>query len=119
MDSQTLSRQHSPTLRKNMTKEDRHHWYEFLKNYPGPFKRQYTLGSYIVDFYCFQAKMIVELDGSQHCEPDAIEYDLKRTQYLERQGFAVLRISNRDVMTQFRAVCEMIDNTVQYRMSPQ
>jgi very-short-patch-repair endonuclease len=116
MYSQDLSRQRSQTLRKNMTKEERHLWYDFLKDYPVQFKRQYTVGAYIVDFYCYQAKLILELDGSQHCEPETVRYDQQRSNYLEQQGFLVLRISNRDVMTQFRAVCDRIDTTVQNRM---
>ena len=104
------------TLRKNMTKEERHLWYDFLKTYPIQFKRQYSVGSYFADFYCYKAKLIVELDGSQHCEPKAMEYDRKRTAYLQKQGFLVLRFSNVDVITQFRAVCETIDTAINNRM---
>ena len=106
----------SQSLRKQMTKEERHLWYDFLKTYPIQFKRQYPIGYYFADFFCYQAKLIVELDGSQHCEPDEIEYDRKRTEYLQQQGYSVLRLSNRDVMTQFRSVCECINNAVQNRM---
>ena len=106
----------SQSLRKQMTKEERHLWYDFLKTYPIQFKRQYPIGYYFADFFCYQAKLIVELDGSQHCEPDEIEYDRKRTEYLQQQGYFVLRLSNRDVMTQFRSVCECIDNVVRNRM---
>ena len=70
-----------------MTKEERHLWYDFLKMYPVQFKRQYPIGNYIVDFYCFRAKLIVELDGNQHCEPSAMTYDRNRTDYLKKQGF--------------------------------
>ena len=109
-------RKRSQKLRRQMTKEERHLWYDFLKTYPVQFKRQYSLGVYIVDFYCYKAKLIVELDGSQHCEPKAMEYDRIRTDYLQKQGFLVLRFSNSDVMTQFRAVCETIDAAVQNRV---
>ena len=115
MHSQELVRKRSQILRKSMTKEERHLWYDFLKTYPVQFKRQYTLGVYIVDFYCYRARLIVELDGSQHCEPNAIFYDQQRTDFLQQQGFYVLRISNRDVMTQFQKVCEAIDTAVQTR----
>ena len=117
MHSSDISRQRAQTLRKNMTKEERHLWYDYLKTYPVQFKRQYPLGVYIVDFYCYQAKMIVELDGSQHCEPEAMAYDLQRTAYLQQQSYYVFRISNLDVMTQFRAVCEAIDAVVQNRIA--
>ena len=114
LDQKTL--RNSQKLRKGMTKEERHLWYDFLKSYPVQFKRQTPIGSYIVDFYCFQAKLVVELDGSQHCEPEAIEYDQQRSQFLQAQGLYVLRISNLDVMREFREVCSMIDLTVQDRM---
>ncbi|MBO5129304.1 MAG: endonuclease domain-containing protein [Oscillospiraceae bacterium] len=109
-------RRYSQQLRKNMTKEERHLWYDYLKSYPLPFHRQYSIGNYIVDFYCHKAKLVLELDGSQHCTLEAIEYDRKRTEFLEKQGLCVLRISNLDVMRQFRAVCEMIDERVQRQL---
>ena len=116
MHSQDVSKARSQMLRKNMTREERHLWYDFLKTYPIQFKRQYGIGAYIVDFYCYKAKLVVELDGSQHCEPEAVAYDRQRTGFLQQQGFYVLRISNADVMSQFRAVCNLIDSTVQNRM---
>ena len=109
-------RKRSQELRRQMTKEERHLWYDFLKTYPVQFKRQYSIGAYIVDFYCFHARLIIELDGSQHYEPEAVEYDRARTRYLQKQGFLVLRFSNSDVMTQFRAVCETIDTAVKNRV---
>ena len=106
----------SQSLRKQMTKEERHLWYDFLKTYPIQFKRQYPIGYYFADFFCYQAKLVVELDGFQHCEPSEVEYDCRRTEYMQQQGYTVLRISNRDVMSKFRSVCEYIDHTVQKRM---
>ncbi len=105
----------SQDLRKNMTKEERHLWYDFLKTYPVQFKRQVPVGNYIVDFHCFKANLVVELDGSQHYEPEEIAYDQKRTEFLESRGLAVLRISNLDVIRNFRGVCEEIDRIVQSR----
>ena len=104
------------TLRKNMTKEERHLWYDFLKDYPIQFKRQYPIGCYFADFFCYKAKLVVELDGSQHCEPRGIEYDNKRTAFLQEQGLLVLRISNLDVMRKFRSVCDAIDLAVNSRL---
>ena len=106
----------SQRLRKNMTREERHLWYDFLKDYPIQFKRQVPMGGYIVDFYCFRAKLVVELDGSQHCLPEEMEYDRKRTAFLEEKGLYVLRISNLDVTRNFRGVCENIDIAVRDRM---
>ena len=106
----------SQILRKQMTKEERHLWYNFLKTYPIQFRRQYPIGPYFADFFCFQGKLIVELDGSQHYTPDEKEYDRKRTEYLQQQGYSVLRLSNRDVMAQFRSVCEAVDTAVRIRL---
>ena len=107
---------YSQKLRRNMTKEERHLWYDFLKSYPVPIHRQYSFGDYIVDFYCHKARLVIELDGSQHCEPKEIEYDRRRTLFLEEKGLYVLRVSNRDITEQFRAVCEMIDFAINDRM---
>lgn len=106
----------SQKLRKNMTKEERHLWYDFLKTYPVQFRRQYVIGSYITDFYCYRAKLVIELDGSQHCEPSDIQYDQMRTAYLQAQGLLVLRYSNLDIMKNFRGVCENIDIFVKNRI---
>ena len=103
------------TLRKNMTKEEAHLWYQFLCRYPLRFRRQYVIGNYIADFYCHQAKLVVELDGSQHYTPAEKEYDQRRTNYLQSQGLIVLRFSNLDVMQRFRDVCEAIDMTAKER----
>ena len=106
----------SQNLRKQMTREERHLWYDFLKTYPIQFKRQYPIGPYFADFFCYKAKLVVELDGSQHCEPEELEYDNRRTEFIRQQGYAVLRLSNRDVMSQFRNVCEAIDAAVRMRV---
>ena len=73
-----------------MTKEEAHLWYQFLCRYPLRFRRQYVIGTYITDFYCHKAKLVVELDGSQQYSPEEMEYDRKRTAYLESQGLKVL-----------------------------
>ena len=105
----------SRALRKNMTKEEAHLWYQFLCRYPLRFRRQYVIGNYVVDFYCHKAALAVELDGSQHCEPREVVYDSQRTAWLEAQGVKVLRISNLDVMRRFRNVCEYIDQAARER----
>lgn len=99
-------------LRKNMTKEERHLWYDFLKPYPVKFRRQAVIKKYIADFYCPKANLVVELDGSQHFEEKGLEYDKKRTTFLEEYGLTVIRIANNTINTQFKEVCEYIDNYV-------
>ena len=101
----------SQQLRKNQTKEEQLLWHNFLKKYPLRFRRQYVIGNYIVDFYCHQARLVVELDGSQHYDPAEREKDLQRTAYLESQGLTVLRFTNLEVFRQFRSVCQAIDDT--------
>ena len=104
-------------LRKNMTKEERYLWYDYLRAYPVPFSRQKVLGKYIVDFYCAQAKLVIELDGSQHFEPDAIAKDAKRTNYLADYGLTVIRIPNNKISRNFDGVCEYIDHAVKQSLS--
>ena len=103
-------------LRKNMTKEERKLWYEYLSGYPYRFRRQVTFGHYILDFYCASAKLAIELDGSQHYALDGLQKDTQRTNYLEENGVAVLRFSNTDVMQNLRGVCQQIDEVVQQRL---
>ena len=99
-----------------MTRHERKLWYDFLNKYPVRFQRQKALGNYIADFYCARAALVIELDGSGHFSPDAIEYDKKRTEELEKLGVYVIRIFNEDVIRNFSGVCEMIDNIVSERL---
>ena len=95
-------------LRKNMTKEERRLWFAFLRGYPVRFRRQEIIGNYIADFYCSSAKLIIELDGSQHYEKEHSQYDAERSRFFQSLGFRVLRFSNLDVMQNFEGVCEQI-----------
>jgi len=99
-------------LRREMTKEERHLWYDFLRQYPVRFLRQKVIDNYIVDFYCHQARLIVELDGSQHYEPEIQKKDQHRTEELEKRGLRIIRIPNNAVTRNFTGVCEYIDQTV-------
>ena len=105
-------------LRKNMTKEERHLWYDFLRHYPVRFTRQKIIDHYIVDFYCAKAKLVLELDGSQHYSENALEMDAVRTAVLEQYGLTVIRIPNNEVNQNFQGVCQMIDLAVQHAASP-
>ena len=100
-------------LRKNMTKEERHLWYDFLRDYPERFLRQKVIDNYIVDFYCHRARLIIELDGSQHYEDAGARKDAIRTEQLENRNLTVIRIANNEVNQNFRGVCEYIDLFVQ------
>ena len=104
-------------LRKAMTKEENRLWYQFLRGYPVRFYRQKVLGRYIVDFYCAKARLVVELDGSQHFEADGLARDAARDRFLRDYGLTVLHFPNNDVNERFRAVCEAIDLAVKERIS--
>lgn len=103
-------------LRKNATKEENHLWYDFLRHYPIRFQRQKTIGGFIVDFYCHAAKLVIELDGSQHYTQQGLAYDQERTAILQQYGIQVLRFSNRDINTLFREVCDAIHQEVEKRL---
>ena len=96
-------------LRKNMTKEERHLWYDFLRSYPIRFLRQKVIDNYILDFYCHEARLIIELDGSQHYEDKGLVNDKIRTEKIESRELTVIRISNNEVNQNFRGVWEYID----------
>ena len=104
-------------LRNNMTKEEKHFWYDFLKSYPVRFSRQKVLGKYIVDFYSAEAKLIIELDGSGHYTEEGMNYDSERTAFLEQYGLKVIRIPNIEINQNFEGVCEYIDITVKQSLS--
>ena len=106
----------SQKLRREMTKEERRLWYCFLKTYPVRFHRQFVIDRYIVDFYCHQAKLVIELDGSQHYDPRNQTADAVRTNDLEARGLSVLRFSNLDINRRFQQVCETIDLQVKRKM---
>ncbi|MCQ2484856.1 MAG: endonuclease domain-containing protein [Clostridia bacterium] len=102
-------------LRKNATRQEKHLWYDFLSKYSVRFQRQKAIGNYIVDFFCHKAKLVVELDGSQHYEPDMQSKDAVRTSELEELGIMVLRFSDYDVDKSFEGVCQAIDRAVRER----
>ena len=99
-------------LRKNMTKEERHLWYDFLRTYDIKFFRQRVIDGFIVDFYCHKARLVIELDGSQHYSEIGLIKDKIRTEKIEERNLTVIRIPNNYVNTNFRGVCEYIDNII-------
>ena len=103
-------------LRKNMTPQEKDLWYHFLKNYPIRFNRQRSIGKYIVDFYCSKAKLVVEIDGSQHYTEKGKEYDDIRAEEIEKYGVKVIRFSNYDVDNAFEGVCIEIEKAVKQRI---
>ena len=103
-------------LRCNATPQENKLWYEFLRTYPIRFQRQKAIDCFIVDFYCFKAKLIIEIDGSQHYYEQNIYHDSKRTDILKSHGLDVIRFSNNDIDHYFDAVCDKIDYEVHRKL---
>ena len=99
-------------LRREMTPEERHLWYDFLRDYPVKFQRQKVLGNYVADFYCAKAKLVIELDGSGHYTSEGKMHDEKRTEFLSGYDLKVVRIINSDITKNFIGVCRYIDMLV-------
>ena len=105
-DNRNLSR----SLRTNMTQEEKKLWYDFLKHLSVQFYRQKPIGRYVVDFYCPSARLVVELDGSQHYEERQEKYDKERDEFFSSLGFTVKRYSNLELKRNFQGVCQDILN---------
>ena len=99
----------SQQLRKNMTPEEKHLWYDFLRHLSVTVNRQRKLGPYIVDFYIAEYKIVIELDGSQHYEPEHRKRDEARDLYLSQSGIIVLRYPNSEINDNFDGVCRDIE----------
>ena len=104
-------------LRKCATPQENELWYKFLRTHPVRFQRQKPIGSYIVDFYCHDARLVIELDGGQHYAPEALAYDAQRTQALQSLGLTVLRFTNQEIDRQFPAVCNTINAALDQRLN--
>ena len=105
-------------LRKEMTPQELRLWYRFLRFYPVKIYKQRIIGNYIVDFYCASAKLVIEVDGSQHFDNEQRKYDIERTHFLNSLGLQVIRFSNRDINCNFTEVCEEIERAIKQRRNP-
>lgn len=103
-------------LRHEMTPQEKKLWYQFLRHYPVKIYKQRIIESFIADFYCSRAQLVIELDGLQHATPQGLQYDKERSGILARYGLIVLRFSNAEVDSQFDAVCQKIDTAIQSRL---
>ena len=103
-------------LRRNMTKQEKHLWYDFLKNYPVKIYKQRVLDNFIVDFYCHQARLAIEIDGLQHYTAIGSYHDAVRTEILEKYNIVVLRFSNEKIDKEFDEVCFVIDRIIKERL---
>lgn len=99
-------------LRKEMTREEKHLWYDFLKKMPFTVNRQKNIGNYIVDFYISSKNAVIEIDGRQHGMTEHDEKDKERDFELSRLGIKVLRYTNESINNNFSDVCESILNNL-------
>ena len=107
----------SRKLRKEMTPQERHLWFVFLKNHPVKFVRQRPIYKFIADFYCSKAKLVIEIDGSQHYTQEGIDYDKLRSDIINIFGIKVIRFSNYDIDKNFEGVCEEINKVIAEQLS--
>ena len=106
-------------LRREMTPQEKHLWYDYLRHYPIKIYKQRIIDNFIADFYCYQAKLVIEIDGSQHYTEEGRVHDQARTAVLECYGLHVIRFSNYDIDTNFKNVCFTIDKTIKERINDQ
>lgn len=99
-------------LRKRATPQEKRLWYDFLAKHKVHFQRQKAIDNFIADFYCHKAKLIIEIDGSGHFTEEGVQKDEFRTSVLEGYGLKVIRVTNRQINTNFHGVCEYIDDVV-------
>ncbi|MBE6595774.1 MAG: DUF559 domain-containing protein [Ruminococcaceae bacterium] len=100
-------------LRRQMTKEERHLWYDFLKLLPQTVNRQKVIGRFVVDFYCAEARLVIEVDGSGHYTDEKRKADAERDEQLAKMGISVVRYSNSDIQRKFDQVCADILQHIQ------
>ncbi|MBQ8768878.1 MAG: endonuclease domain-containing protein [Oscillospiraceae bacterium] len=108
--------EHARKLRQDMTPQERKLWYLFLQKYPVKIYKQRIIGSYIADFYCASAKLVIEVDGSQHYFEKEQQKDTNRSAYFESLGLHVIRYSNADINERFDRVCESIHQHIQSKL---
>jgi len=99
-----------------MTSQEKNLWHKYLKMHNVRILRQKVLGNFIVDFYCSKAKLVIELDGSQHFNESKMEHDTERTKYIESHGIKVIRFTNVEVDNNFGGVCNLIDLEIKKRI---
>ena len=106
-------------LRREMTRHERHLWYDFLRTYPIKIYKQRIIGNYIADFYCASAKLVIELDGSQHFTDEGIENDQIRDEFMRELGLTILRFTNFDIDRNFINICNQIDSIIKEKINDQ
>ncbi len=104
-------------LRRNMTPQERHLWYDFLRDFEINIYKQRIICNFIADFYCHSARLVIEIDGAQHYTVEGRSYDEARTEIIERYGIEVIRFANADVDNNFAGVCYTIEKKIRERIA--
>ena len=104
-------------LRKSATDEENHLWYDFLALYKPRFQRQKAIDNFIADFYCHKARLVIEIDGSQHFSPEGKTKDEFRTEILKEYNLRVIRFTNNQINENFEGVCWYIDKVINEALS--
>lgn len=100
-------------LRKNMTEAEKALWIHLKTGINGlKFRRQHPIGVYVADFYCYKAKLIIEIDGGIHNDPSVQKLDRQREKYLINWGYSVIRFSNDDVLKNPETVLKEIEKKI-------
>jgi very-short-patch-repair endonuclease len=99
-------------LRQNMTQAEKQLWYSYLKTFKFRVLRQRPIGNFIVDFYCAELKLVIEVDGNSHFTEEGQNYDMERTQVLEGYGLKVMRFKNSEVLSNLEGVCGQIEGLI-------
>ncbi|MCF7352832.1 endonuclease domain-containing protein [Vibrio sp. CK2-1] len=108
------------SLRSNLTPAEKILWFHIKNNQLGvKFRRQHGIGSYIVDFYCSKLNLVIEVDGHSHYTEQGVQYDLKRNQYLKKNGLNILRFTNQQVREELAAVIQQIHIYIQTKLRDQ
>ena len=115
MAKKEILKSYSQKLRREMTKEEAHIWYDFLKKLPITVNRQKVIGDYIVDFYIAEFKIVIEIDGAQHYDGENREHDKERDEYFDSRGILVLRYTNGDIRQRFSSVCSDVLRAIDNR----
>ena len=103
-------------LRREMTPQERHLWYDYLRYYPVKIYKQKVIDNFIVDFYCHKVKLVIELDGGQHYTEEGLAYDEERTKILMGYGLEIIRFSNKEIDDNFEGVCQYIDAKIKIKI---
>ena len=115
-----MANERARALRKDMSEAERKLWQRLRRGAIGGyrFRRQHPIGPYIADFICLERRLVVEVDGGQHAEPDRIAHDRERTLWLEARGYHVVRCWTHELAENMTGVLDAIWSALAERSEP-